>query len=103
MATDEIWHVYAGDPVELVQLDTSTREMHKDLLGNDVLMGQSPQIVVKAGQWQGARLFQENKGWALIGCTMAPGWDQREFTLGHRESLLKAFPQAATEIHGLTR
>lgn len=103
LETDEVWHFYAGDPVELVQLDASNQTVRKDVLGSDIHSGQTPQIVVQAGIWQGARLATGNQGWALLGCTMSPGWDEREFTLGHRESLLKLFPNAAAKIHGLTR
>ncbi len=103
LETDEVWHFYAGDSVELVQLDASDQTVRKDVLGSGLTAGQIPQIVVPAGIWQGARLAADHKGWALLGCTMAPGWNEREFTLGNRESLLERFPQAAPEIHGLTR
>jgi len=103
LETDEVWHFYAGDPVELVQLDATNQTTRKDILGSDIAASQLPQIVVRAGMWQGARVAAENQGWALLGCTMSPGWDEREFTLGNRESLLEIFPHAAAEIHGLTR
>ena len=103
LETDEVWHFYAGDPVELVQLDPSSQAIQKDILGSDILGGHIPQIVVSAGVWQGARLTSVNQSWALVGCSMAPGWDEREFTLGNRESLLESHPNAAPEIHGLTR
>ena len=103
LETDEVWHFYAGDPVELVQLDTSSQVVRKDVLGSNILAGEISQIVVPAGVWQGARIVEANQGWALLGCTMAPGWDEREFTLGNRESLREVFPDAASEIHGLTR
>jgi uncharacterized protein len=103
LETDEVWHFYAGDPVELVQLDAANQNMRKDILGGDTLAGQISQIVVSGGAWQGARLAAEKQGWALLGCTMSPGWDQREFTLGDREFLLELFPNTAPEIHGLTR
>lgn len=103
LATNEVWHFCAGDPVELVQLDASSQAVRRDVLGSDILAGQIPQIVVPAGIWQGARLVTKDQGWALLGCTMAPGWDDREFRLGNRESLLETFPNASPEIHGLTR
>jgi hypothetical protein len=103
LKSDEIWHHYAGDPVELVQLNPSNQAVRKDVLGHDMQAGQIPQIVVGAGCWQGARLAVEHQGWALLGCTMTPGWAEGDFTLGKRETLLKMFPEATLVIRGLTR
>ena len=106
LATDEVWHFYAGDPVELVELDPHSGTTRGVRLGADVLGDEVPQYVVAAGIWQGARLAEapkQSKGWALLGCTMAPGWDPREFVLGSRSELLARFPDARAEIELLTR
>lgn len=103
LETDEVWHFHAGDPVELVLLDADSQSVRKTILGSNILAGQMPQLVVPAGVWQGARLAVVQQGWALLGCTMAPGWDEREFTLGDRDALLKIFPAAAELIHRFTR
>jgi predicted cupin superfamily sugar epimerase len=104
LVTDEIWHFYAGDPVEHLMLDPNT---HKDSgirtrLGADFAQGQRPQLTVPGGVWQGARLAPGG-AWALLGCTMSPGWDAREFVLGEREALTKQFPSLAGDIRALTR
>jgi predicted cupin superfamily sugar epimerase len=103
----EIWHFYAGDPVEHVQLNAqgaiSTR------LGPDVLAGQNPQLLVPPGTWQGARLpigwvsSQPPHGWALLGCTLAPPWSEADFELGQRDALLREFPAHDALIRALTR
>lgn len=104
LATDEVWHFYAGDPVQLVLLDPATSRMRIVPLGADVLAGQIPQQAVPAGVWQGARLADgAGRGWALLGCTMAPGWVEREFILGVAAELTAAFPAVAGEIARLTR
>ncbi len=66
--------------------------------------GEVPQLRVPGGTWQGARLAEgASRGWALLSCTMAPAWDEREFELGQRESLAKDYPSVLPQIHALTR
>ncbi len=101
---EEVWHFYAGDPVEHVQLDPAGKELSLTNLGPEVLAGQQPQCVVRSGVWQGARLAPSGRrGWALLGCTLAPGWDERDFELGRREELLREFPKVADWVRALTR
>lgn len=100
---DETWHFYAGDSVRLVQLDPQQGRHHETILGSSVLAGHTPQITVTAGNWQGACLHEEKHGWALLGCTMTPGWDEHGFVLGIRRDLINRFPEAAAVIKRLTR
>src|SRR4051812_20039539 len=68
LASDEIFHFYLGDPVEMLQLhpDGSSAVV---TLGPDLPAGQQVQVIVAAGVWQGTRLIGEGK-WALLGCTV---------------------------------
>lgn len=66
----EIWHYHAGDPLEL-RLGVDGGGSESRMLGPDLLAGQSPQIVVRKGQWQAARSLGE---YTLVGCTVAPGF-----------------------------
>jgi hypothetical protein len=100
---DETWHFYAGDPVQLVQLDPRLGRHHETILGSAVLEGHTPQTTVVAGDWQGACLHEEKHGWALLGCTMTPGWDEHGFVLGTRQELIDRFPEATALIKRLTR
>lgn len=102
LATDEIWHFYAGDPVEHLMLDPASRTGAKTLLGPDLAAGHRPQLVVPGKVSQGARLAAGGS-WALLGCTMSPGWDEREFTLDDRDALLAVFPSWAADIRALAR
>jgi predicted cupin superfamily sugar epimerase len=70
VASDEIFHFYLGDPVEMLQLwpDGSGKRV---LIGSDVENGMAPQLVVPHGVWQGARLVAGGK-FALLGCTVSP-------------------------------
>ncbi len=104
LQTGEIWLHHAGDALEHVILNPGTATAVISRLGSDVLAGEVPQLVVPGGVWQGARLAAgATRGWALLTCTMAPAWDEREFELGARSTLLREFPAAATQIHALTR
>ncbi len=102
LETEELWHFYAGDAVEHLILDPATNEGWKTRLGNKFAISQVPQLVVPGGLWQGARLA-EGGAWALVGCTMSPGWEEREFTLGDRADLTARFPARAADIRAFTR
>lgn len=107
LRTDEIWHFYAGDPAKLALLDPASGKGRTVFLGPDVIGAHVPQAVAPAGVWQGATLSpppgSAGRGWALFGCTLSPAWDGREFELGRRDELLRAFPGNADLIRGLTR
>lgn len=101
---DEVWHFYAGDPVEHVQLDPLTGTVRTTRLGAAMADGEQVQLVVARDVWQGARLANGGRrGWALLGCTLAPAWDERDWEAGDRENLLVKYPVAAALIRGLTR
>jgi hypothetical protein len=98
--SDEVWHFYHGAPVSLVVLrpDGSLRET---VLGSDPERGELFQVVVEAGCWYGARV-RDPSGYALLGGTVAPGFDFADFELGAREALLRAFPRHRAVIEDLT-
>lgn len=101
LPTDEIYHFYLGDPVDLVLLHPGgTHEVVT--LGADLEAGQRPQAVAPCGAWQGSRLAHPG-GWALLGTTMAPAYDEQDFELGNRETLLGQYPARADDIRALTR
>ncbi|MCI0464757.1 MAG: cupin domain-containing protein [Gemmataceae bacterium] len=100
LATDEVFHFYLGSPVRMLQLlpDGQGREI---ILGPDLLRGQSPQVVVPRGVWQGS-LLEPGGDFALLGCTVAPGFDYSDYEGGSRESLLARYPAFADLITRLT-
>lgn len=101
LPTDEIYHFYLGDPVEMLLLlpDGSSRSI---VLGQDVLNDQLVQCVAPAGAWQGSRL-RPGGSYALLGTTMAPGFTPADFELGNRAALLRDYPGEAGQIIRLTR
>ncbi|HEX7082155.1 MAG TPA: cupin domain-containing protein [Gammaproteobacteria bacterium] len=98
--TDEIWHLYAGGPLELHLID-SDGDYERRLLTGDLARGE-PAAVVPAGVWQAARL-ESTASWALCGCMVAPGFDFADFEIPPRSRLLAAHPQHAAVIRELTR
>jgi predicted cupin superfamily sugar epimerase len=99
--SDEVFHFYAGDPVEMLQLwpdGTGTTLT----IGNDLAAGHEPQVVVPAGIWQGCRLKHGGQ-WALMGCTVAPGFEYADYQAGVHGELTGAYPRFAELIASLTR
>jgi hypothetical protein len=101
LRSDEVYHFYLGDPVELLILRPESGG-EVVTLGPDLAAGQRVQFGVPAGAWQGSRLVAGGK-FALLGTTMAPGWDPADFELGSRAALLAACPHRRDLIQALTR
>jgi predicted cupin superfamily sugar epimerase len=98
-AADEIWHLYAGGPLELHTIDGVRHDVH--VLTNDLEQGE-PTAVVPADCWQAARLAP-GAGWAFCGCTVAPGFEFADFDMPPADELLASFPAHARIIRALTR
>jgi uncharacterized protein len=101
VASDEIFHFYLGDPVEMLQLwpDGSGKRV---LIGTDLESGIAPQVVVPHGVWQGTRLVAGG-AFALLGCTVSPGFEYADYESGSRNSLSEAYPGHKDMICELTR
>lgn len=101
LATDEIFHFYLGDPLQITLLypDGSSRRI---LLGQDILNGQQVQFTVPRGVWQGTRLVPGGR-YALMGSTMAPGYTDSDYENGLRADLLARYPHEHDAILVLTR
>ena len=95
----EIWHFYAGSPVQMLMLHPDGR-VQEPMLGPDLSAGQRPQVIVPTGVWQGA---SSAGAWSLLGTTMAPPYREDGFELGHAETLAERFPAARDRIRALTR
>jgi predicted cupin superfamily sugar epimerase len=93
---DEIFHFYIGDPVEMLELfpDGSGRTV---TLGRDISRGMHFQHVVPGDIWQGARLVPGGE-YALLGTTMAPGFDYADFVKGNRDELTRMYSSHAELI-----
>lgn len=101
LRTDEVYHFYLGDPVEQLLLHPDGRS-ELVVLGHDIAAGQRVQHVAPRDTWQGTRL-REGGRWALLGTTMAPGFDVADYEAGERAALTAAYPQETARIAALTR
>jgi predicted cupin superfamily sugar epimerase len=100
---DEVWHHYRGAALEVVEI-SADGSLVVTRLGPDLSAGEVPQTAVPAGRWFGARLAEPRPGaYALVGCTVAPGFDFADLEMGRREELIAAFPQHEAAIRSLTR
>lgn len=99
--SDEMWHFYAGDTLEVIEINPSG-ELRITEIGQDIKTGQTFQYVVKANHWFGSRVKSGGE-FSLVGCTVAPGFDFKDFEMAERNSLIKSFPQHREIIKSLTR
>jgi predicted cupin superfamily sugar epimerase len=101
IASDEMWHFYAGDALEVLEL-LETGELVTTLLGMTLAKGETFQHVVKANTWFASRVV-EGGAFALVGCTVAPGFDFSDFQLADRVELSRQYPIHREVIATLTR
>lgn len=101
LKSDEVFHFYAGDAVEMLQL----HEGHAGqliVIGQNLAHGERPQVLVPHGVWQGSHL-RAGGTWALLGCTVSPGFEFEDYEAGDRAELLGLWPEWAELIAELTR
>lgn len=102
LVTDEMWHFYMGDAVELYVFG-SDDDYTKWELGHDLKQGETVQAVVPANNWFGARLKAGGR-WALMACSLAPAYSGEDFSLpdaAEFEALLARFPAGQEILHNL--
>jgi uncharacterized protein len=101
LESDELFHFYLGDAVEMLQLLPSG-ETKVVTLGPDLKTGQHVQLLVPAGVWQGTRLVGDGKV-ALLGCSVVPGFDFADYESGSYAELVEKWPGERERIKALTR
>lgn len=99
--SDELWHFYDGGPLTITVI-APDGGLSAIQLGTDLSAGQLPQAVVRAGCLFGSHVTKRDS-FALVGCTVAPGFDFADFELPARGELLTAYPQHRKVIERLTR
>jgi predicted cupin superfamily sugar epimerase len=100
LQSDEVFHFYLGGPVRMLQLwpDGTGRTV---VLGPDLERGHAVQVVVPRSVWQGS-VLEPGGEYALLGCTVAPGFDYADYEGGRRAKLTAQYPQFADLIKRLT-
>lgn len=101
LRADEVWHFYAGGGLVLHAIDGHGR-LATHHLGCDPALGQVPQVWVPWGTWLAARPL-DRASYALVGCTVAPGFEFEDFELARRDQLVRLFPRHRDLIVSLTR
>ena len=103
LVTDELWHFYGGDPLEMLLLYP---DGHGEvvIIGPNALKGQHPQFVVPRDVWQGSMpIGPASESYSFFGNTLAPGFEFDDFKMGYRDELQQKYPQFADHIARLTR
>jgi predicted cupin superfamily sugar epimerase len=100
LRSDEVFHFYLGSPVRMLQLwpDGTGRTV---VLGPDLAAGHALQVVVPRGVWQGS-LLEPGGDFALLGCTVAPGFEYADYESGRQAELVAQYPAFADLIGRLT-
>ncbi|MFT6879391.1 MAG: putative cupin superfamily sugar epimerase [Psychromonas sp.] len=99
--SDELWHFYAGDPLEVFFIDDSGG-LQRLLLGQNPENGEKLQALVPANLWFASRPLK-NSRYSLVGCTVSPGFDFDDFEMAQSEVLTHKFPIHQVIIEELTR
>ena len=98
--SDETWHFYYGSPLTLHVLDKEGK-YSRIKIGNNPGNGEVFQYTVSRGDWFAASV-DEKDSYALLGCTVAPGFLFDDFELGKKETMIKQFPAHETLIKRFT-
>jgi len=98
--SDEIWHFYDGDPLEVIEISPDGNQS-STILGRNIPAGEKLFYVVKAGNWFGSRPLTGSE-FSLVGCTVAPGFDFQDFEMPDRKWFLEKFPEHSLLIQGIT-
>jgi predicted cupin superfamily sugar epimerase len=99
--SDELWHFYDGDALKIYEINKDGNLIEHSL-GLDFEKGQSPFCIINAGNWFAAELIAGSQ-YALVGCTVSPGFDFAEFELAEKVKLILQYPQCKELIIRLTK
>ena len=97
---DEAWHHYEGDPIRVHILDDMGYRTLE--IGPWSTEGIEPQGVVPAGAWFCAEVIRGHAGYALVGCTVAPGFEFASFELAKSDALIRQWPSNRELIERFT-
>jgi uncharacterized protein len=96
LKADEVWHFYSGSPLNIYVIQKNGK-LKKIILGKN----HHYQTVIHAEQWFAAEVT-EPRSYSLVGCTVSPGFDFKDFELGEEEKLVKLYPGLKDLISRLT-
>jgi uncharacterized protein len=97
--SDELWFFHQGEPLEILSIQNG--ELVSTILGNNIVKGELPQAIIPANTWFASHVKDET-GYALVSCTVAPGFDFADFELAERNDLIAQYPQLKQIIEEFT-
>ncbi|EPY2272323.1 cupin domain-containing protein [Clostridium sporogenes] len=100
LKSDEMWYYHSGSPLTIYMI-TPEGELITEQLGLDIEKGEKPQVLVPKNYIFGSAM--NNKGYALVGCMVSPGFEFRDFELFERDTLLNLYAKYKETIEKLTR
>ena len=92
LQSDESWHYYAGGSPVRLYIISDEGKLETKLLGRDPENNESFQVHIPRNHWFAAELTNQND-YALVGCTVAPGFNFEDFEMGTFQQLSRNFPQ----------
>lgn len=98
--SDELWHFYDGSSIIISIIDGKGKPS-QITLGNKIDQGELFQTVIKKNNWFAAELINK-KSFALVGCTVSPGFDFSDFEFGDKDKLISQYPKLKDLINRLT-
>ncbi len=98
--SDEIWHFYEGVCINLYLLDSHGLKIQK--MGVEPEMNNLRQLVIRKGTWFAAEV-DNHQGFALVGCSVAPGFEFDDFELAEKQKLMNEYSQYKELIDRLCR
>ena len=101
LKSDEQWHFYDGVPIKIYLLN-KIRGLNEIVLGSNIEKDEQYTAIIKKGTWFAAELADKNS-FALIGCTVAPGFEFDDFEIASRQKLIEEFPAYKKLITQLSR
>lgn len=98
--SDESWFFHQGECLEIVSLRDG--ELQTTWLGNNIELGEVPQTTIPANTWFACKI-KNASGYALVSCTVAPGFDFADFELSNKSNLIEEYPNLKDVIEEFTR
>lgn len=100
VSSDEVWHLYEGGPLELLEAELEARVLTRHSLAAVGEGDEAPVCTIAAGRWQAARAVGD---YALVGCTVGPGFEYADFEMLAAdpilsEALKEAWPECASMV-----
>lgn len=90
LKSDELWHFYDGSAVKISVIDEDGK-FFEVLLGRQISNGEQFQTIIKKNCWFASEMLDKDS-FALVGCTVSPGFDFQDFEMADCGELIELYP-----------